>query len=89
MGIEGVLRVCLMMETAHPSRITATPVQVGLGTVRCAHGELAIPAPATAAILAQGIPVHPLRLEGELCTPSSAAMILHFVDGFEEGATCG
>ena len=88
-GIEGVLRVCLMMETAHPSRITATPVQVGLGTVRCAHGELAIPAPATAAILAQGIPVHPLRLEGELCTPSSAAMILHFVDGFEEGATCG
>ena len=88
-GIEGVLRVCLMVEAAHPSRITATPVQVGLGTVRCAHGELAIPAPATAAILAQGIPVHPLRLEGELCTPSSAAMILHFVDGFEEGATCG
>ena len=43
----------------------------------------------SAAILAQGIPVHPLRLEGELCTPSSAAMILHFVDGFEEGATCG
>ncbi|MGN0262487.1 MAG: nickel insertion protein [Eggerthellaceae bacterium] len=88
-GIEGVLRVCLMVEAARVGRITATPVQVGSGTVRCAHGELPIPAPATAAILAQGIPVHPVRLDGELCTPSSAAMILHFVDEFGEGAICG
>lgn len=82
MGIEGVLKVCLMIKAAHPSRITATPVQVGSGTVRCAHGELPIPAPATAAILAQGVPVNPVRLEGELCTPTSAAMILHFVESF-------
>lgn len=88
-GIEGALRVCLMVEAAHPSCIVATSVQVGSGTVHCAHGELPIPAPATAAILAQGIPVHPVRLEGELCTPSSAAMILHFVDEFEEEAIRG
>lgn len=81
-GIEGVLRVCLMMEAAAPEAVLATAVQVGSGTIRCAHGELSVPAPATANIIALGIPVQAERLEGELCTPTSAAMILHFVDEF-------
>ena len=85
-GIEGVLRVCLMLEAAAPSKVTATSVQLGSGTVRCAHGVLPIPAPATAKIVACGIPVQEDRYDGELCTPTSAAMILHFVDEFvEEG----
>ena len=41
-----------------------------------------IPAPATAAILATGIPTCDEKLEGELCTPTSAAIIKHFVDEF-------
>ena len=64
-------------------RIAATPVQVGSGTVTCAHGELPIPAPATAAILDSGIPVCAERLDGERCTPTSAALIKHFVDEFD------
>ena len=81
-SIRSVLAICLAVRHLGPQRITATSVQVGSGTVECAHGTLDVPAPATAAILARCIPVADERLDGELCTPTSAAVILHFVDEF-------
>ena len=83
-GICNALEICLMMRAAAPvgTRITATPVQTGCGKVKCAHGLMDIPAPATAAILATGIPTVEQTIEGELCTPTSAALIKHFVDEF-------
>ena len=83
-GLRNVLEVCLSMEALDPEDVTATPVQTGSGTITCAHGEMDIPAPATAFILASGIPVYSEKLEGELCTPTSAAMIKHFVFSFDE-----
>ena len=69
---------------AAPTAVSATPVQVGSGTVECEHGTLPVPAPATAAIIERfSIPVQPARLEGELCTPTSAALIAHYVKEFE------
>ncbi len=82
-AIENVAGIALALEELAPARVRATPVQVGSGTVRCAHGELSIPAPATAAILARGIPAYETRLNGELCTPTSAACLLHFVHSFD------
>lgn len=85
-GIRNALEICLAAEALAPARITATPVQVGSGTVACAHGTLSIPAPATAALLAAAhVPVCADRLSGELCTPTSAALIAHFVDAFDDG----
>lgn len=81
-AIRCVCEICLAIEMLDPERITATPVQTGSGTVVCAHGELPIPAPATAAILKQGIPTCEQLGEGELCTPTSAAVIKHFVDEY-------
>jgi len=83
-SVRSVVAICEAVHLLAPGTITATPVQVGSGTVVCAHGELPIPAPATAAILRRGIPVCEERLAGELCTPTSAAVILHLVDRFEE-----
>ena len=77
-AVRNVCAVCLAVEALAPERIAATPVQVGSGTVTCAHGELP-----TAAILAAGIPVCTERLDGERCTPTSAALIKHFVDEFD------
>lgn len=82
-AIENVLGICLTVEALDPAEIVATRVQTGEGTVLCAHGELNIPAPATAAIIARGIPTCERTLPGERCTPTSAAVILHFVDRFE------
>ena len=82
-AVANVLSVCLAVEALGHPRITATPVQAGSGKVQCAHGLLDIPAPATAAIIARGIPLAQPRREGEWCTPTSAAIILHYVDAFE------
>lgn len=82
--LRELLAIASAVEAASPERIVATPVQVGSGTVETEHGTLDVPAPATAAILeAYSIPIAEPRLEGELCTPTSAALIAHFVTEFE------
>ena len=80
--IQSVLEICLAIRSMGPDRITSTAVQVGSGQIQCAHGLTDVPAPATAAILARGIPIFEPRLDGERCTPTSAALIFHFVDEF-------
>ena len=82
-GILNALAICCAVARLAPERITATPVQTGSGQIECAHGLMDVPAPATAAILATGVPACPDKLDGELCTPTSAAIIKHFVDEFE------
>jgi len=83
-AILNALTICCAFAHLNPERVIATPVQTGSGKIECAHGLMDIPAPATAAILATGIPVCPEKLEGELCTPTSAAIIKHFVTDFKE-----
>lgn len=82
-GIANALLICLAFDSLNAQTVCATAVQVGQGTVDCAHGIMTIPAPATKAILESGIPVCPEHFPGELCTPTSAALIKHFVDEFE------
>lgn len=83
MTCREILGICTGIERLKPLHITATPVQTGSGKVECAHGLLDIPAPATAAILEKyRIPIVEHKLEGELCTPTSAALIAHFVGEF-------
>ena len=83
MTCREILGICVAIEQLAPTRITATPVQTGSGKVECSHGILDIPAPATAAILEKyGIPCVEEKFEGELCTPTSAALIAHYVEEF-------
>lgn len=81
-AILNTLMICCAFRYLHPDYVVATPVQTGSGKIECAHGLMDVPAPATAAILATGIPTCEEKLEGELCTPTSAAIIKHFVDEF-------
>lgn len=82
-GISNALLICLAFDLLGAPVVRATAVQVGKGTIDCAHGTMTIPAPATKAILESGIPQCTEHLPGELCTPTSAALIKHFVDEFE------
>ena len=81
-AILNALIICSAICHLHPDYIVATPVQTGSGKIECAHGLMDIPAPATAAILETGVPTTEEKLEGELCTPTSAAIIKHFVQEF-------
>ena len=82
-AIADVVGVCMLMEMIGADRIYASPVAVGNGMVRCAHGILPVPAPATAYLL-KGIPSYAGNMEGELCTPTGAALLKYFVQSFEK-----
>jgi uncharacterized protein (TIGR00299 family) protein len=55
-------------------RVICSPVPTGRGSVQIAHGRCAIPAPATGELL-RGVPLAPLDVEGELTTPTGAAIV--------------
>ena len=62
-------------------RIVASAVNVGSGTVACAHGTMPVPAPATAALIA-GAPVYAGSPAGELLTPTGALLVSEFADEY-------
>lgn len=80
-AVADITAVCLLLHQLDVEQIVASPVHVGSGSVRCAHGVLPVPAPATALLL-QGIPSYGGEIAGELCTPTGAALLKHFVQKF-------
>ena len=80
-AIIDVTAACLLMDMLRPDQVYASPVRVGKGHVKCAHGILPVPAPATARLLL-GVPVYSGNIEAELCTPTGAALLRHFVSEF-------
>ncbi len=82
-AVTDVVGCCLLFHLLGAEEISASPVHVGSGSVRCAHGILPVPAPATALLL-KDIPIYGGRIKGELCTPTGAALLRHFVGRFGE-----
>lgn len=80
-AIADITAVCYLMDLLQPDLVTASAVHVGHGHVKCAHGILPVPAPATARLL-RGIPIYGGEVQGELCTPTGAALLRHFVSSF-------
>ncbi|MDY3781804.1 MAG: LarC family nickel insertion protein [Candidatus Faecousia sp.] len=80
-ALADVTAVCYLLERLAPEEILASPVQVGFGKTRCAHGILPVPAPATARILL-GVPIRAGDIPGELCTPTGAALLRQFVTDY-------
>lgn len=80
-AVADIVGTCMMIERLGPEQIVATPVRTGFGHVRCAHGVLPVPAPATASVL-KGVPSYAGDEEGEFCTPTGAAVLRHFASRF-------
>ena len=80
-AVADITAVCLLMNTLKPDEVVVSPIHVGSGQVKCAHGVLPVPAPATAYIL-QNIPSYGGEIKGELCTPTGAALLKHFATRF-------
>lgn len=85
-AIYDIVGVCLLIDMLEVDEIIASPIHVGSGFVKCAHGIMPVPAPATANIL-MGLPYYQGAIKGELCTPTGAALLKHFVGEFRQMPT--
>jgi hypothetical protein len=70
-----------LIDKLNADKILVSPINVGSGTVKCAHGVLPVPAPATANILV-GVPIYNGDISAELCTPTGAGLVKNFADEF-------
>lgn len=80
-AVADVTAVCMLMDRLSPEQVVVSPVHVGSGHVKCAHGILPVPAPATAYIL-RDVPIYGGGIKSELCTPTGAALLKHFATKF-------
>jgi uncharacterized protein (TIGR00299 family) protein len=69
------------MEWLNADEIIASPLNVGSGTVKCAHGVFPVPAPATALLL-RGVPVYAGDVPSELVTPTGALLVTEYARSF-------
>lgn len=80
-AVADIAAVCVLMDRLAPDQVVVSPVHVGSGQVKCAHGILPVPAPATAYIL-KNAPIYGGEIRGELCTPTGAALLQYFASRF-------
>ena len=80
-AIADIVGVCMLMSELSPDLVLASPINTGSGHVRCAHGILPVPTPATAYIL-RDAPIYSDEVKGELCTPTGAAILKYFAKKF-------
>jgi uncharacterized protein (TIGR00299 family) protein len=73
-AIIDIVGACLGLELLEVSELVCSPLNVGGGRVEAEHGSLPVPAPATAELLKE-IPIYSTGIEGELVTPTGAAIV--------------
>ncbi len=82
-SIADIAGVAIALDVLGIQRVTSRSVPLGTGTVKCAHGTMPIPAPATANLL-RGVPLAATTLKGELTTPTGAAILKTVVQEWVE-----
>ncbi len=83
-AIVDVVGSCLLLEMLGVGRVAVSGLPCGTGMVRCQHGWMPGPAPATLELL-QGFPVYPVDIRGELVTPTGAALVTTLADAATAG----
>jgi len=80
-SIADIVGFCALHHRMGAPRLYCSPIAVGEGYVKTEHGLLPVPALATLELLC-GVPIEPLALKEELCTPTGAALLSTLCEGF-------
>jgi pyridinium-3,5-bisthiocarboxylic acid mononucleotide nickel chelatase len=80
-SIVDVVGTVYGLEALGASRVTASPLNVGSGSVATSHGLYPVPAPATTRLL-EGVPIYSGRQRGELVTPTGALLISAYAESY-------
>jgi len=81
-SIVDIVGACIGLELLGVEEVWCGPVALGSGTVKCAHGLLPVPAPATLELM-RGVPLRHTPIEEELTTPTGAALLAALATRFE------
>jgi uncharacterized protein (TIGR00299 family) protein len=82
-SIADIVGAAICLDYLKVDKVLSAPIQLGGGTVRCAHGIMPVPAPATALIV-ENVPVKLGLVQHEATTPTGAAILVAMVDEFTE-----
>jgi uncharacterized protein (TIGR00299 family) protein len=82
-SIADIAGSAIALDLLAVERFTSSTVATGSGTVKCAHGVMPVPAPATAQLL-MGVPLRPCPIRSELTTPTGAAILTSIVAEYVE-----
>jgi len=80
-AILDIVGACVGLHLLDVEEVYVSPMPVGRGFVRCAHGLMPVPVPGTMELL-RGVPVVPTEIEGELVTPTGAAILTTLARSF-------
>ena len=80
-SIVDIVGSMIAAEYLLPAHFLSAPVNVGTGTLKCRHGVYPVPGPATQELL-KGVPIYSNQIEGELTTPTGAALLAALVEGY-------
>ncbi len=80
-AILDIVGASLALESLGIDRVICSPIPIGSGTVKCEHGIMPVPAPATAELL-KGVPIASCAETGELTTPTGAAILTEIAESF-------
>lgn len=82
-SIVDIVAAAIALEWLHPDRVLVSTIELGGGFVKCAHGRLSVPAPATADLL-RGAPTRLGTVPFEATTPTGAAILVASADAFTD-----
>ncbi len=80
-AIIDIVGACIGLDRLEIGSLICSPLNVGAGSVEAAHGTLPVPAPATMELL-KGVPVYSTGVQGELVTPTGAALVATLATSF-------
>lgn len=82
-SIVDIIGTAIAIEMLDVDEIICSPIHVGTGFVKCAHGKIPVPAPATLEIL-KNVPIYSIGIRSELVTPTGAAIVKTLANSFSE-----
>jgi len=82
-SIADIVGAAICLDYLKVDKVMSSPIQLGGGMVKCAHGIMPVPAPATTEIV-QNVPVKTGLVQHEATTPTGAAILVATVDEFTD-----
>ena len=82
-SLVDIIGTAICIDYIKPDKIIASPMRDGCGFVKCQHGKIPVPVPATVEIFAnRGVSLKICEIEGEMITPTGAAIVAELASEF-------